>query len=146
MRITIVVLSLLILTLSIVSTTFVWLTLTSNSWSTQSYYTSSQNTQKWTSSVCTARRSPFYKCDVPKLTKNGTTGKSSCHFSSCQYYKPFGFDQTSCRLPVETGNPYSQIFIDNSQECQQGEKPNSSDSSCLSLHRDKADVAPPHVK
>lgn len=145
MRIKVVVLSLLIISLSIVSTTFVLLTLTSKNWSTQSYYTS-QNAQKWTQSVCTAGRSPFYKCSVPKLATDGTTGKPSCSFSSCKYYKPFGFDQTSCRLPVEIGTTISQLFIDNSQECQQGEHPTPPPHLSIFLYTDKADVERLHLK
>ncbi|KAH8901388.1 hypothetical protein GQ53DRAFT_835205 [Thozetella sp. PMI_491] len=101
MRYITIVSSFAALVLSIVSTTFVLLATTSPEWSTQSYYQASNgaasgNGQFDITPVCTASRSPFYKCGIPIVYENGT-----CHIPSCQFYPPYGYNATSCRSPAE---------------------------------------------
>ena len=106
MRPKIILASLTSLSLSIVSTTFVLLALTSNRWSIQKYYETlvdGGSPIAWTDPVCVAHRSPFYRCGIPSVSFNATTNVTTCEIPDCAFYAPSGWNQTSCRLPVETG-------------------------------------------
>lgn len=113
--------ALLVLALSIISTTFVLLALTSKQWARQdvlSTNTSELGIQDVV--VCTALRSPFYRCGYPKVDENATCAIPDCHF-----YKPYGNNQTSCRSQTQFGNRSDDIVgaggvLAGSQECQNG--------------------------
>jgi hypothetical protein len=112
-----------VLTLSIISTTFVLLTLTSPQWSSQSYFFALNGQSDGSNhfpTLCTARRSPFYRCGIPEVAVNKT-----CKINDCSFYKPYGYDKTSCRSGTEYGSPEDDNrgmkgLLGSSQECQQG--------------------------
>ena len=118
--------SFLTLSLSITSTTFNLLALTSPRWSRQTYYDTAiggGSPTTWDTPLCFANRSPFYRCSVPSVVsgfemENGTT---TCEVE-CAFYKPYGWNATSCRSPFETG---ADDFPLNGgvMECQEGEPP-----------------------
>ncbi|KAJ9607110.1 hypothetical protein H2200_008182 [Cladophialophora chaetospira] len=107
------------LALSIVSTTFVLLALTSKRWSAQKYYYPSGDGFDWKSPLCTAHRSPFYRCDPPALNYSANIDKASCNLT-CNFYKPYGRNATSCRLLNETGDypAWGSTVTAGAQECQ----------------------------
>lgn len=122
MRPKIILASLTSLSLSIVSTTFVLLALTSNRWSIQKYYETlvdGGSPIAWTDPVCVAHRSPFYRCGIPSVSFNATTNVTTCEIPDCAFYAPSGWNQTSCRLPVETGTEDNSLN-GGAQECQEG--------------------------
>ncbi|KIM99943.1 hypothetical protein OIDMADRAFT_30313 [Oidiodendron maius Zn] len=121
MRPKIILASLTSLSLSIVSTTFVILALTSNRWSIQKYYETlvdGGSPIAWTDPVCVAHRSPFYRCGIPSVSFNATTNVTTCEIPDCAFYAPSGWNQTSCRLPVETGTEDNSLN-GGAQECQE---------------------------
>jgi hypothetical protein len=117
--------SLLALSLGIVSTTFVFISITSKEWSVQKYYSSNGgrgSTTTWTDPVCVAHRSPFYRCmNWPIISYDAVANTTSCSIADCSFYKPYGFDQTSCRSAVEVGDE-NGVTVGGFQECQQGKK------------------------
>jgi len=122
MRLKPVLTSFVIFSLSIISTTFVLLTLTSSRWSVQKYYVSLTGDpslgQDWVKPICYATRSPFYRCDLPNI--NETASPMTCALN-CQFYAPYGYDKTSCRLAVETnGTDVNGATTAGELECQQG--------------------------
>jgi hypothetical protein len=112
-----------VLALSIVSTTFVLLAATSSEWSSQSYFSApggTLNPNKTNTPVCTAWRSPFYRCGIPQVDIDG-----NCNITDCAWYKPSGTNQTSCRSASEYGvEELDEIgahgLLGGAQECQQG--------------------------
>ncbi|KAL5326212.1 hypothetical protein ACEPPN_007350 [Leptodophora sp. 'Broadleaf-Isolate-01'] len=113
--------SIFIFALSIISTTFVLLALTSKRWSVQKYYINDVNSPglgaTWTTPICVANKSPFYRCDAPVI--NTTAHPNTCVVPNCQFYRPYGRNKTSCRLAVETvGMDPDNGLIAGAQECQ----------------------------
>lgn len=113
--------SVFILSLSIVSTTFVLLALTSKQWSIQKYYLNQEgeagNGVDWITPICVANKSPFYRCDIPYL--DDTTNPPTCVVPNCQFYEPYGWNATSCRLASETRNAANSASNGGEQECQE---------------------------
>ena len=111
------------LSLSIISTTFVFLALSSNKWSIQKYHDASiggGSPTTWTDPpLCAANRSPFYRCGIPVVTFDAVKNITTCQIPDCAFYKPYGWNQTSCRLPVETGSEDDPLN-GTEQECQEG--------------------------
>jgi hypothetical protein len=118
-----VVTSVLIFSLSVVSTTFVLLALTSKRWVLQRYYPQVTGSPAlgadWIKPICFANRSPFYRCGLPIV--NDTANPWTCVVQDCQFYAPFGYNKTSCRLGVETnGSDTLSDITAGELECQQG--------------------------
>ncbi|KAI9857979.1 MAG: hypothetical protein M1813_007949 [Trichoglossum hirsutum] len=119
MRPRLFILPLLAVVLSVISTTFVLLALTSKKWAVQRYYhTPTQSATSWLDPVCVAHRSPFYRCGIPTVTFDANKNITTCVVPGCQFYKAYGWDKTSCRLPVETGDEGSELN-GGAMECQE---------------------------
>lgn len=120
MRLAALTASLATFALSITSTTFVLLALTSKNWSIQKYYDAAiggGSPTTWTDPpLCSASRSPFYRCGIPSVTVDNTT---TCIVPDCAFFKSYGWNATSCRSPLETGS--DDFFLNSgAQECQEG--------------------------
>jgi hypothetical protein len=125
MRLRSVIAALFTLTLSIVSTIFVLLALTSRRWAVQKYYADADNPVNWIDPICLANRSPFLRCGYPNVTAANATSNASCSVPDCDFYKPYGWDQTSCRLAAEVASvdgASAQDLVGTAQECQQGKR------------------------
>jgi hypothetical protein len=122
MRFKTIVASLAILSLSIISTTFVLLALTSKEWSVQKYYDAAiggGSPTSWSTPLCVAHRSPFYRCGIPSVDFDPVANVTICVVPDCEFYKPNGWNQTSCGSPLETGTDDNALNGD-ARECQQG--------------------------
>ncbi|KAH8654010.1 hypothetical protein BGZ60DRAFT_419140 [Tricladium varicosporioides] len=115
--------SLFIFTPSIISTVFVLLALTSPRWAVQKYYLNldgqSSLGAEWVTPICIAHKSPFYRCESPVINTTDPT-HPVCTVPNCQFYKPYGRNQTSCRLAVETNDTDpNSVTNAGEQECQE---------------------------
>ncbi len=125
MRKSLLLLILLVLTLSIISTVFSILTATSPRWAVQKYYPgpAPADSTTFTSVICVAHRSPFYRCGLPRVGGDGV-----CRIPSCQFYPPSGNNRTSCRVDAEVGAAHLQDsnlkgLHGSYMECQEGQCP-----------------------
>lgn len=115
--------NLTIIILAILATVFVFLTLTSKEWSVQKYfYNPSAPGDEFTyvTPLCVAHRSPFYRCGIPTIEIDDGTDQPNCTIPNCQFYRPYGWNRTSCSLQVEThqlSGPTNGV----EQECQEGQ-------------------------
>lgn len=114
----------LVLALTIISTVFAYLTLKSPEWSTQALYPALSLTARGDGSnninpIFHVTRSPFYKCGVPQVYLNQSFK------INCTWYKPYGYNETSCRTNGEIGLGFTENVKANgtlgtAQECQNG--------------------------
>lgn len=128
-RLSILPLALLFI-LTLLSTTFTFLAVRSPKWATQSYYGSPASTTQGDGTtntaanvICVSARSPFYRCGIPEVGDDGK--KCVIPAESCQWYKPYGKNATSCRSPGEFGkarnqNALAHELLGGSAECQAG--------------------------
>ena len=111
----------LVLALAIISTVFSILTATSPRWAVQKYYRGMLDKTTFTTVICAAHRSPFYRCGLPRVA-----GDSPCEIPSCRFYPPSGRNRTSCRVDAEVGAGFLRTATLNGtlgtyMECQEGQ-------------------------
>lgn len=120
MRLRVILTTALVLALAIIALTFSLLATTSPRWAVQQYFLGQGDQTTFTSVLCKAERSPFYRCGIPLVDADG-----SCSIPACHWYPPGGWDATSCRVPAEVGDVFLQSSRSNGtigsySECQQG--------------------------
>jgi hypothetical protein len=116
---------LLALCFSIIAFVFSLLAITSSDWAAQDFY-DTVVPENWTHPNYTITRSPFRICTAVPIfqTNNGTSEDSEPTLTfvrydvSCDRYKPFGLDRTSCELRSVTKTD-SVANVGDARLCQQ---------------------------
>lgn len=99
--------------LALIAFVFSVLTITSKDWALRDNYDESLLVTQWKTPLFTLSRSPFRICDaIADNTKPVT------YTISCQNFRPFGFNRTSCELGIATGSDSASNFGD-ARWCQQ---------------------------